>query len=81
MTLVSTTMLLIFGAYLATLAEAEEYYSVSRGWVILLFSSFNIAHIVLTPIIFNTFRKYYINGVVISTIATGIATVGRYYAA
>lgn len=79
-TLVSTTMLMIFGAYIATLPQAQEYYSVGRAWIIFFFSSFNLGHVILTPFILKSYTKYYVNGVIISTIANGIACVGRYVA-
>ena len=39
-----------------------------------------MGYIIITPFIFNLFRKHYINGIIISATATGIAAVGRYLA-
>ena len=79
-TSVSVVMLMIVGEFIAILDETEQYYSVSQSKVVLLFSSFNIAYVIITPFIFNAFNKHYVKGVLISTIATGVAAVGRYFA-
>jgi hypothetical protein len=79
-TSVSVTMLMIVGTYLAVLDEAQEYYSVGRASIVLLASIFNIGYILITPFIFNLFNKHYVKGVIISTVATGVAAVGRYLA-
>lgn len=80
-TTVSITMLMIVGAFFAILAQAEQYYQTSRTMVLLLSNCFNIFYIIISPLIFNLLSKYYVNGVLISTLATGIAAVGRYLAA
>jgi hypothetical protein len=79
-TSVSVTMLMIVGEFIAILSETQEYYGVSRNMVVLLMSIFNIGYVVITPLIFNLFNKYYIKGVLIATIATGAAAIGRYLA-
>jgi hypothetical protein len=48
--------------------------------VLLLSNSFNIFHIVLTPLIFNSFNKHFFRFVLISTLATGVGVIGKYYA-
>jgi len=57
-----------------------KYYDVERSKIVLLASIFNIGYIIITPFIFNLFNKHYVKGVIISTVATGIAAVGRYLA-
>ena len=52
-----------------------------RASIVLLASIFNIGYILITPFIFNLFQKHYVKGVIISTVATGIAAVGRFVAA
>ena len=71
---------MIIGTYLAILPEAEEFYQVSRTKVLLLANIFNIGYIIITPLIFNLFNKHYNKGVLIGTIATGVAATGRYLA-
>ncbi len=72
---------MIVGAFFAILPQAEEYYQQSRTMVLLLSNCFNIFYIIISPLIFNLLNKYYVKGVLISTLATGIAAVGRYLAA
>lgn len=79
-TSVSVTMLMMIGTYIAILDEAQSFYSVDRTNILLLINIFNIGYIFITPFIFNIFNKYYVSGILISTVATGIAAVGRYLA-
>lgn len=48
--------------------------------ILLLSNSFNIFYIIISPLIFNLLNKYYVKGVLISTLATAVAAVGRYLA-
>jgi hypothetical protein len=48
--------------------------------ILLLSNCFNIFYIIISPLIFDLLNKYYVNGVLTSTLATGIAAVGRYMA-
>jgi len=48
--------------------------------VLLLSNCFNIFYIIISPLIFNILNKYYVKGVLISTVATGVAAIGRYLA-
>ena len=79
-TSVSVTMLMIVGTFIAIMKESMEFYQVSRNAIVLLISIFNIGYIVITPFIFNLFNKHYVKGIIISTVATGVAAVGRYLA-
>ena len=79
-TSVSVTMLMMIGAFLAILPQTEEFYSASRTEVVLLASIFNIGYVLITPFVFFKFTKNYVAGVLISTVATGVAAIGRYLA-
>jgi hypothetical protein len=79
-TLVSVTMLMIIGAFLAILPQAEEYYQTNQTMVLLLSNSFNIFYIVVSPLLFDSFSKHYLRYLIISTIAAGIGAIGRYMA-
>lgn len=48
--------------------------------MLLLSNSFNIFYILISPLMFNYFNKNYFPCVVFSTLATGVASVGRYLA-
>ena len=49
--------------------------------VLLLLNSFCIFYIIISPLIFHIFSKHYFWFVIVSSIATGLAFVGRYFAA
>jgi len=48
--------------------------------VLLLSNAFNIFYVIISPLMFKAFNKHYFPFVVLSTIATGVAAVGRYIA-
>ena len=79
-TSVSVTMLMIVSTFFAILDEAQEFYSVDRTMILLLSNSFNIFYIIISPPMFKKFNKHYFPFVIASTLATGIAAVGRYLA-
>lgn len=49
--------------------------------VLLLLNSFCIFYITISPIIFHIFNKHYFWFVIVSTVVTALAFVGRYFAA
>lgn len=79
-TSVSVTMLMMIGAFLAILPQAEEFYGTDQTLVLLLSNAFNIFYILISPLLFDSFSKHYLRYVAVSTAATGIAAVGRYLA-
>jgi hypothetical protein len=79
-TSVSLTLLMILGTFFAILPQAQEYYSESRTKVLLMSNCFNIFYVLISPFIFNLINKYYIKGVILSSIATGVGAIGRYLA-
>ena len=79
-TSVSVTMLMIVSAFFAILDEAQQFYGVSRTMLLLLSNSFNIFYIVISPPLFHTFNRHFFPFVVGSTLATGVAALGRYLA-
>jgi hypothetical protein len=49
--------------------------------MVLLFSNaFNIFYILISPLLFDSFNKHYFRYVLFSTVAVGIAAIGRYFA-
>jgi hypothetical protein len=79
-TLVSVTMLMIVGAFLAVLPQAEEYYGTSQSMILLFSNAFNIFYILVSPLFFDSFSRHYLRYLAISTVAAGIGAVGRYLA-
>lgn len=79
-TSVSVTMLMMIGAFLAILPQAEEFYSTDQTMVLLLSNAFNIFYILISPLLFDSYHKHYLWYVTVSTVATGVAAVGRYFA-
>lgn len=77
-TMVSTSMLVFASAYLAVLAETEQYYARDRSSILLLSNSFNILYLIVTPFIFSSLKEHYSCLVLVSTILTAIGCVGRY---
>lgn len=79
-TLLSTTLLMIIAQYLAILTETMEYFQTSRTMVLLLSNSFNIFYILISPLLFHSFKKYYYQFVLASSFLIGVAALGRYIA-
>lgn len=77
-TSVSITMLMMIGAFLAILPQAEVFYSTDQTMVLLLSNAFNIFYILISPLLFDSFNKHYLRYVAVSTAAAGVAAVGRY---
>jgi hypothetical protein len=79
-TLVSVTMLMMVGAFLAILPQAEEFYGTNQSMVLLLSNAFNICYILISPLLFDSFNRHYLRYVAFSTAVSGIAAIGRYLA-
>lgn len=77
-TLVSVTILMIIGAFLAVLPEAQEFYKTNQTMILLFSNVFNIFYILISPILFDSFNRHYLRYVAVSTIITGMAAIGRY---
>jgi hypothetical protein len=79
-TLVSVQMLMVVGAFLAILPQAEEYYNTNQTMILLFSNAFNIFHVIITPPLFDSINRHYLWYVATSTAITGVAGVGRYFA-
>ena len=79
-TSVSVTMMMMVGTFLAIIPQTMLYYSVTRTAVVLLASIFNIGYVVMAPFIFFRFNNNYFAGIILATVVTGGAAIGRYLA-
>ena len=76
-TLVSTTMLLFLAQFLAILDLTKDYYGTSISNVLQFSNTFNLFHIILTPLLFKSMEKHYLTFIIGSVLMMGVGLIVR----